>query len=137
MCTSHGPGILGFRSRSGLCGYSCVSEMSARRNETVQRTRSGDRESPWERVRTVWSEDLPREAGPQDKQGLNSLVPPGTHSMWSGRRLVQGVGDYIWEPRTSHNLIMMKGPKKEAVLPGAFRDPSTPTSCFFRSLFWM
>lgn len=58
--------------------YSCVSEMSVRRNETVQRTRGGDRESPWERVRIVWSEELPREAGPQDKQGLNSSVPPGS-----------------------------------------------------------
>lgn len=69
---------MGLRSRSGLCGHSCVSEMSARRNEAVQRTRGGDRESPRERVRIVWSEELPGEAGPQDKQGLNSLVPPGS-----------------------------------------------------------
>ena len=52
--------------------------MSAKRNETVQRTRGRDPESPRERVRIVWSEELPGEAGPQDKQGLNSLVPPGS-----------------------------------------------------------
>lgn len=67
---------MGFRSRSGLCGHSCVSEMSV--SEAVQRTRGADPESPWERVRIVWSEELSGEAGPQDKQGLNSLVPPGS-----------------------------------------------------------
>ena len=75
---------------------------------------------------------------PKISRVLTAWFPHEAHSMWSGRKLVQGVGDYVWEPRTTHNLlIMMKEPKKEAVLPGAFRDPSTPTSCFLRSLFWM
>lgn len=56
---------MGFRSRSGLCGHSYVSEMSV--SEAVQRTRGADPESPWERVRIVWSEELSGEAGPQDK----------------------------------------------------------------------
>lgn len=81
---------------------------------------------------------FPEKLAPKISRVLTARFPQEAHSMWSGRRLVQGVGDYVWEPRTTHNLlIMMTGPKKEAVLPGAFRDPSTPNSCFLRSLFWM
>lgn len=39
------------------------------------------------------------EAGPQDKQGLNSLVPPGTSPRVRQKASVQGVGDWHWEPR--------------------------------------
>lgn len=62
-----------------------ISEMSARRNEAVQRTRGADPESPRDRVRIVWSEELP-----EISRVLTAWFPQEADSMWSGRKLCAG-----------------------------------------------
>lgn len=61
-----GPGRAGLRSGVwvGSRRVLCFAEMSARRNETVQKNQDGDVGDHWEGLE-LWSEDLPREAAPR------------------------------------------------------------------------